>query len=82
MIYSSASLSRPARGCSWEGSAKVELLRKESTPCAEEGSNGVDEKVVVGSGGGGGGALLCCDELFLLDFCPVNAFQREDIVRN
>lgn len=43
VMYSRASLSRPARGWSCEGSAKVELLRKESTPCAEEGSKGGDE---------------------------------------
>lgn len=52
----------------------MELLRKESTPCAEEGSKAGDEKFEVGSGAAG--ALLCCDELFLED-CPVNAFQRD-----
>lgn len=76
VIYSRASLSRPARGWSEDGSAKVELFRKESTPCAEDGSKAGDEKFVVGSGFDG--ALLCCEELFLED-CPVSAFQMDAI---
>lgn len=76
VMYSRASLLRPARGCSCEGSANAELFRKESTPCAEDGSNGGGLKLVVGSGGDG---AWLCSGLLWLDFWPVNAFQREDI---
>lgn len=80
VMYSSAPLSRPARGWREDGSAKVELLRKEPTPSAEEGSKAGEEKLVVGSGVGGGALLFCCEEF--LEDCPVRAFQMEDIVRN
>lgn len=52
-MYSKLSLFKPARGCSWDGSANAELLRNESTPWASEGSKGGGVKVSVG---------VCVDE--------------------
>lgn len=74
--YSRVSLFRPARGCSCDGSAKDELFRKTSTPCADDGSNGV----WCGSGKDVGVCEeLCaeggCDE----DLRPVNASQIDDM---
>lgn len=83
--YSRLSLFRPARGCNCEGSAKADGLRKESTPCAVEGSKGagmkewVDVDVEDGSDAGsedeGGDDEDCCCCCCWEDFRPVSASQ-------
>lgn len=66
------SLSRPARGCNEEGSAKADGLRKASTPWPSVGSNAA----VVGYEGGGGVVVWDCG--FGWDLRPVKVSQIEE----
>jgi hypothetical protein len=81
VMYSKLSLFKPARGCNWDGSAKAELLRNESTPCASEGSKGGGVKVSVGVCVDEEGVLDVEDDEVEEDFRPVSASQIDILTR-
>lgn len=89
---------RPARGCSREGSAKVDAPRKDSAPWGVEVSKRVGWEVVVGAliAGALAGVVVCFSEVVGTevvgedpldgdgadDLRPVMASQNDDMAAN